>query len=475
MKKSLLLASALLLQGGFALTQAQSDLSSQQLTQQLLPGTTDAYSFGWGVAVGGDHLFISQYGAPSPSGETKVGRVLVYDKTDAGWAVSDTIQSPINLAGTAFGYSLATDGKRLIVGATESFSSNTYLKSYGFVCIYSQDASGKWTQENSSPLRQDAGNQSGMFGSYVAIDGDVAVAGAPSAKVGSLSGVGSASIITRGADGTWTVNDLTSPSSTTANNFGRAVAVSGDTVIVATAKGADWYYTKQDGKWTNSIILPVVMNSSSNQASVALDGSTLMIANIDNKKVQVYGRTDTGWTDVQEITSDLANFGQIVMLKGNRAVVTVRNGNAFVYEKANGTWTAKSVIDYVGSGAAGTIGNFGYSASFDGTTVAVAAPIFAVQNEAGTWVSTVGSVFTYNLGAVANGVTPVASADNALVYGVKGGIAVNAAEATQLVAYRIDGRLAAQQAITAGETTVSLPAGIYIVRLGASTVKVVVK
>jgi hypothetical protein len=76
---------------------------------------------------------------------------------------------------------------------------------------------------------------------------------------------------------------------------------------------------------------------------------------------------------------------------------------------------------------------------------------------------------------VANGVTPVASADNALVYGVKGGIAVNAAEATQLVAYRIDGRLAAQQAITAGETTVSLPAGIYIVRLGASTVKVVVK
>ena len=474
MKKLLLLAAVVLAQGGATLLRAQDELPSIELAQKILPTNFETNYFGWSSAMSDDNLFIGQYQAAGTSGAAKVGRVLVYNKTADGWAIADTIVSPIQVEGASFGYSVATDGKRLAVGATEMFSTNSYLKSFGFVSIYVKGDDGKWSCETSSPLRQSS-NTSGYFGYCVAIDGDVAVAGAPFAKVSSKSGVGSAAILVRGESG-WTVVEQASPVSGSANYFGRAVAVSDGTVVIGAAKGAPWRYTLTDGTWSKSIVLPVVYNESSNAASIALDGSTMMIANVDNGLVQVYNRAaDGSWSGGQAIQPGISKFGYIVVMKGDNAVITINNGNAYLYKNVDGTWMAKGVMDYIGSGANGTTGQMGYAASINSTQVAIDAPQYPLQNSEGAWTSGVGAVFVYNLGGTETAITPITTVGEAEVYATTGGIVVSAPQPTQVAVYGIDGRIAATLTTGTDRTKVSLPTGVYVVRAAGKCCKVVVR
>ena len=58
---------------------------------------------------------------------------------------------------------------------------------------------------------------------------------------------------------------------------------------------------------------------------------------------------------------------------------------------------------------------------------------------------------------------------------VPGAVVITAPEATQFAAYTFTGATQATQLIPAGTTTVNLPAGLYILKIGEETHKVNVK
>lgn len=58
---------------------------------------------------------------------------------------------------------------------------------------------------------------------------------------------------------------------------------------------------------------------------------------------------------------------------------------------------------------------------------------------------------------------------------VPGAVVITAPEATQFAAYTFNGATQATQLIPAGTTTVNLPAGLYILKIGEETYKVNVK
>ena len=465
MKKSLLFAVTLLLEGSAICVSAQSDLSVVEASQTLLPVNMQASGqFGWASAMSADQLFVGQYRATDAY--ANAGKVFVYNKSAEGWVLADSILSPRQEIGSCFGYSIATDGEHLIIGGSESFVSTS---KDGFVAIYAKDAStGKWVQEG-DVLSLPTTGLAGQFGAYSAIKGNVAVAGAYLAKVNGVSSVGVAAIMERGADGTWSLTEISSPTPTVGNVFGRAVAVIDDNnVLIGSAKAGVWRYAKGSDGWTIAQTFDV--KNTASQMSIAVDGGNMIINNYSNNKAFAYAQqADGSWAQTQEIAmpESASKFGNIVAISGQKAVITVPSGgNAYLYELADGAWSPKAALQ---SNGATTFGNF---LAFNGTDAAISVATQAVTNAAGANVTNVGTVFSYDLSSFSTAIGSIAEAGKALVKTVAGGIVITAEAPTAAAVYGIDGRLAAQLTAAAGETRVALPKGVYIVRIGATSVKV---
>src|SRR5262249_6682554 len=133
-----------------------------------------------------------------------------------------------------------------------------------------------------------------FFGRSVAISGDTVVAGAQFDKIGANEGQGSGYVFTR--NGTvWTQQKkLNSPDGEARDLFGRAVGLSGDTVVVGApdddiganfGQGSAYVFTRSGAVWT----LQQKLTSDDGEAidlfgsAVALSGDTLAVgAELDN-------------------------------------------------------------------------------------------------------------------------------------------------------------------------------------------------
>jgi hypothetical protein len=465
MKKLYFFAVILLSQASIASLSAQTQVS---YAQQLVPTVIESGQFGWSSAMTADQLFVGQYRATSVIDGTSYansGKVLIYDKGASGWVLSDSILSPVAEIGSSFGYSVATDGKRLIVGGAESF--RTSGSKDGFVMIYAKNDAGKWIAE-SDVLRLPTEGIGGQFGAYSAINGDIAASGAYLATIGGKASVGTAGIIERGADGKWAVTQIDSPTPTASSFFGRAFAITGGNVIIGSGKVGVFSYTKVNGAWTLKQTIDVVNNA--NQMALAVEGSNLLVNNYSNAKTFYYTLgADGQWSQQQTIEQE--NLGNAVAISGNNAVITSKGGgNAYLYGLADGQWSAKAVL-LPGSATA----TFGNVMSYNGTDAAVSVATQALANAAGANVVNVGTVFCYDLSNFTTGIAPITTAGKVQLVALQGAIAVSAAEATPVSIYRVDGRLAAQLTAAAGETRISLPQGIYLVKAGAKSAKVAVR
>ena len=143
---------------------------------------------------------------------------------------------------------------------------------------------GVWQEE--AKLVPTDGASGDIFGYDVAISGDTALIGSPyDDDMGSYSG--SVYVFIRQDDGTGQeVQKLTPADGETYDNFGRSVAISGDTAVIGAMgdddkgfnSGSGYVYTKIDGKWIgNGKIVP-----ENGEAydwfgySVAISGSTAL-------------------------------------------------------------------------------------------------------------------------------------------------------------------------------------------------------
>ncbi|MDY0167160.1 MAG: hypothetical protein RBS80_11495 [Thermoguttaceae bacterium] len=211
------------------------------------------------------------------------------------------------------------------------------------------------------------------LGSGVAIDGNIAVAGAMSGN--------KAYVLEKRTDesGIWDkVKTLTAPA---AGNFGRSVSVSGDTVIVGAYTAKQAYIYRQDeggvGNW--GLVDTLSIASSNFGFATSISGDTTIVGAYSGSSggnAYIYQDDETGdWTLRKSLNSSSGYCGAAVSISSDLAVVGALTGNqAFIYGRDQGgvdNWGLVTTLD--GPVAAS---QFGRAVAIDGSTLVVGASTF---------------------------------------------------------------------------------------------------
>lgn len=297
-------------------------------------------------------------------------------------------------AGALFGAAIAADGDTLITGATLDADNGTDA---GAVHAFVLDA-GAWVQQGK--LLPATGAVEDVFGSAVALDADVAVGGAPLADFGPEDS-GAAYVFRRNGSGVWNEEDqLLDSGAGLADRFGSAVAISGAYIAVGAPlddtptvnAGSVVIYTFQSPDWNQVVKLTAPDGDINDEfgAALALDGDTLLVGAARNDEagtvagaVYVFQRTGAVWNFVEKLLAgDAANgdlFGSSVALDGDVALIGAPgdddmgsgSGAVYAFTRLGGSFqeTAKLVPDD------GQLGDqFGFAVALSGTRAVVGAP-----------------------------------------------------------------------------------------------------
>jgi len=268
-----------------------------------------------------------------------------------------------------YGWSVALNGDNLVVGAPISNTSD------GTAYIYNRNLGGAGLWGLAATLSDPAGENGGGFGYVVAVNGGTVVVGASD----SLDQQGAAYVYSLSQSGTsWELAaSLSDPMATAGDDFGSAVAVSGNTVVVGAyaygTLGAAYIYARNQGgagAWGKvaSLSDPAGAANDGFGSSAAVDGDTVVIGAYSANSVQgaayVYSRNQGG-ADAWGLAASLAvplptiqynAFGYAVAVDGDTVVV----GRYFDLTQTAGS---QEVAAYVYSRNQGGAGRWGLAAS----------------------------------------------------------------------------------------------------------------
>ena len=237
------------------------------------------------------------------------------------------------------------------------------------------------------------GGQLDLFGaSQVGLSGDTALVGAQGDRVYD-DPPGTAYIYTRSGT-TWTEQRLRANVSVPNSGFGYGVALDGDTAVIGAryeGRGAVYVFTRTGGTWTQHqrLVLSERGPGSVGQ-QVAVSGDTILVRAYDRSsqgtggRVYVFTRTDTIWTETQELVASGgdagSSFGNSIAVQGDTAVVGASRrhygpapdyrGAAYVFTRTAGVWSQQQRL-LASDGGYGD--SFGTSVAIDGDVVLVGA------------------------------------------------------------------------------------------------------
>jgi hypothetical protein len=195
-------------------------------------GGADPGYFGWAVALAGDTAFI---GAPQEDDiEANAGAVHLFFRDQGGpgaWGEEKRLTAPDGRRVDYFGQALSVAGDTALVGAPGDSSA---VPGGGAAYVFVRDQGGPQNWGETAKIRPADPRDAARFGTSVALDGDVAVVGAPADGVpGALYGAAYVFRRSGGPSGSWQeVKKLTAFDPVDWDGFGYSVAVSGDLAIV---------------------------------------------------------------------------------------------------------------------------------------------------------------------------------------------------------------------------------------------------
>lgn len=216
----------------------------------LAPTRSNDDRFGHSVALSGG---IAAVGVPRDDrpGATNSGSVMMFERTDAGWIHTQTIQPPTTATAEA-GWSVAFDGRTLVVGAPHD---DTGAPNAGRAFVYTSN-DGIWTLAADLPGPQ--GEPNAVFGWSVGVSGDRALVGAPDLPVAGSNARGGVFAFQQSA-GVWqSTGPLPRLNPDPDDRFGTGVAVRGERAVVGDA-GSDqaWLFGAQGPGWSDPVgLLP---------------------------------------------------------------------------------------------------------------------------------------------------------------------------------------------------------------------------
>ncbi|MCI0362397.1 MAG: hypothetical protein L0219_00855 [Phycisphaerales bacterium] len=295
-----------------------------------------------------------------------------------------------------FGASVSVSGTRVIVGAPTQEDAGTATTNTGAAYIYSQSGSA-WVEDIKLVAFDSVAGD--LYGTAVAISGDVAIVGSPNADLAGAANAGAAYIYRW--SGTWNFEAKISASDFAAgDSFGSAVAVDGDWVIVGapnaptgtSTAGAAYMFFFDGISWTqqHKHVMSAPTTTSRLGASVAIDGDTVIAGapgHISSRGAAVVFRrsgvdVSSTWTQEAELTAfDAASndeFGRSVSVHGDIAVAGARldddilanSGSAYIFRRSGSLWSLEAKVTNPNA-----IGNeqFGTSVAVSAQTVMVGA------------------------------------------------------------------------------------------------------
>jgi hypothetical protein len=220
--------------------------------QELTVGqTTD---FGTSVAIGGNTVVVGNFD-DAVGDNFEQGTAYVFMRTGSTWSQQQKLTAADGAATDQFGTSVAIGGNTIVVGAVQHEEDNLGQNEGGAAYVYTLSGA-TWTQQQELSAA-DEGNDD--FGQSVALDGNVLVVGAEFHKVGNNFGQGAAYVFMRNGT-TWNQQqELTANDGAAFDGFGGSVAIEGNLLVVGANQhsvvgnanqGAACVYTFSGSTWS---------------------------------------------------------------------------------------------------------------------------------------------------------------------------------------------------------------------------------
>jgi trimeric autotransporter adhesin len=323
---------------------------------------------GYSVATSGSTVVV---GAPGTSNGSNEGTVYVFVKPTKGWAnmtQTAALTASNGAPSTELGYSVSISGSTIVAGAPDS------NQGPGAAYIFVEPTGGWANMTQTAELTASDGEDHDGFGSAVAISGSTVVIGSPYASIGTNAEQGAAYVFTESGS-TWTQSaKLSSSDGVSYNYFGSALATTGST-IVAGAPGAT------------------------------------IGTNPDQGAAYVFVHSDGAWLQAAKLTASNGgngnNLGHSVAISGSTVVAGTyifplpkRQGGAYVYVKPTGGWASSTQTAELTANDPANGDQLGFSVSISGSTILAGAPettvgtktsqgaAYSFVEPAGGWVTT---------------------------------------------------------------------------------------
>ena len=334
------------------------------------------------------------------------------------WAAAPEITASLSLAqiqkfkssastqDAHFGQSVAMDGNVAIIGEWG------YDSKKGRAYVYEYNPTSHLFEQKAI-LKASDGKADDHFGESVAISGDTVIIGAEG-KYLSQTDPGKAYIYVKPSGGWAGILQedvkLQASDGRAGDEFGKRVAISGDTVVIGAANndnnghenaGAAYIYEKSDLGWSYTSHEKAKLTASDANdnfyfaSSVAISGDTVVIGALLDDEVAddagaayIYEKPQSGWEDSNQTAKLTAsdanvneNLGRSVAISGDTVVVGAsgdneavdNSGAAYIYEKPQNGWKDSNQTAKLKASDAQTYHYFGWSIAIDADTVVIGA------------------------------------------------------------------------------------------------------
>jgi hypothetical protein len=320
---------------------------------------------GWSLAVSGDTAVLGAYHA-TVNGLDRQGAAYVFVRTDGQWTFQQKLVGSDSREHDQFGWSVAVSGDTVLIGANTDDISQVREQGSAFVFVRS---AGQWSEQQK--LLAPDGAASDFFGQAVALSGDTALIGASLADITPGGDEGAAYVFIRTGTA-WAVQQkLSASNGGSMDNFGQAVALSGDTALVgaytaevgaSTDQGAAYVYARSGTSWTEQQEL-VASDGAAGDAfgwSVALSSDTALVgayladvgSHADQGAAYAYARSGATFAEQGRLVASegatLDGFGWSVALAADSALIgankalvdsNLEQGSAFLFARSETTWS----------------------------------------------------------------------------------------------------------------------------------------
>jgi hypothetical protein len=328
-----------------------------------------------------------------------------------------------------YGRSVAIDGNLVAVGMGGDGAD-------GAVYLYKRQGTSYIFEEK---LVNPEATEGAEFGRTVAVQGDMVLVGARFAQVDTISQAGAVYVFRKYGD-SWHFEDkVVSPSPQSKDNFGRALAVQGDLLVVtarknSAEKGAAYVYMNTSDGWIYQENLEASDSADGDYfgQSVDLQGNFMVIGARNTEDAggfYLFRQSRNEWIEIMKVTPPDGNlddqYGFAIAIAGDKIVVSARRadpaglnnaGAVYVYSMRGDT---VELVTKLMANDAMAKDEFGQSVAIAGNIIAVGAwkddtskgSIYLFRQNGDQWIQTdkitasdgiSGDEFGYSLAAIGN-------------------------------------------------------------------------